>query len=212
VLPVIILFAKAPVPGRVKTRLAERLGAVAAAELHTAFVTDMLDLLGALAGAADIELHTDIETEAWPAAGIPRALQRDGDLGERMYVAMERALAAGRPKVMIVGSDVPTLPVSHLERILSSNADVTLGPAEDGGYYAIACRRVHPEMFRGVRWSGPDALEQTRKAAESCGLTVELGPSWFDVDTVVALQRLMREGVLRRHTAEWLGRNIPELE
>ncbi len=211
-LPVIILFAKAPAPGRVKTRLAERFGAIAAAELHTALVADMIELLGSLADAAEIELHTDMDTDAWPEAGVSRALQRGGDLGERMYFTLERALAGGRPKAMIVGSDAPTLPLSHLEQILSSNADVALGPADDGGYYAISCRRVHPRMFRGVRWSGPSTREQTRQAAERCGLTVEFGPAWFDVDTPADLERLQRAGGTRRHTAEWLRRNHPELE
>lgn len=204
----IILFAKAPVPGRVKTRLAEHLGAARAAELHAALVSDMLETLGSLADSADIELHTDIETDAWAEARVSRSLQSESeDLGARMYHALEKALEAGRPRAMIVGSDVPGLPPSHLQELLAAGSDVALGPVEDGGYYAVACRRIHSAMFRGVRWSGPSALSDTVRAAGECGLSVALGPRWFDVDCLEDLRRLLAEPVIPRHTKEWLERN-----
>jgi uncharacterized protein len=111
-----------------------------------------------------------------------------------MFHSLKTALDAGHSLAMILGSDAPTLPAAHLDRLLASRADVTLGPCEDGGYYAIACRRVHREMFDGVEWSGPMALEQTRLAAMRCGLEVELGPVWFDVDGPADLQRLASTG------------------
>ncbi len=206
---VIILFAKAPAPGRVKTRLCSSLGPDRAAALHTAFVADMIDLLASISGPADVELHTDRDTDAWRFPANSRALQCKGDLGVRMYHALQRALAGGRPKAMIVGSDAPTLPPEHLDRILNAAAEVALGPAEDGGYYAIACRRVHPAMFRGVEWSGTRVLEQTREAAGKCGLSVEVGPPWFDVDTPEDLLRLKQAGGLPTHTAGWFRRFEP---
>jgi len=205
--PVIILFARAPAPGCAKTRLAARLGHERAAELHTAFVWDALEMLASLSGAADIELHTDISTDAWTEAKVSRSLQSDGDLGWRMYHALEKALRGGRPQAMIVGSDAPTLPASHVGRLLASPADVAIGPSEDGGYYAIACRRTHPEMFQGVRWSEPQALADTVRAAGSCGLSVELGLPWFDVDSPDDLDRLAGCSGLRRHAREWLEKN-----
>ena len=202
----VILFARAPVPGRVKTRLAAAIGAEAAAEAHSCFVEDMLDKLESLRPRAELELHTDTGTDAWSRPGVARFLQAEGDLGHRMLEALRRGLEAECERVMIVGSDAPTLPVWRLETLLDSPADVALGPAEDGGYYAIACRRIHPAMFDGVAWSGPRALEQTCTAARACGLSLDVGPSWYDIDTPEDLERLAAAPDLPHHTALWLRR------
>jgi hypothetical protein len=185
--PVIILFAKAPVPGCVKTRLAQTIGPEAAATLHERFVTATLERICMLSSIAGVELHTDIETGAWRQFAIPRKLQCAGDLGTRMLSALQ-----SHPHAMILGSDSPNLPVDHLTDLLAREEDVVLGPAEDGGYYAISCRRTHPDMFHGVRWSTGEALADTVHAARACGLTVSLGQMWFDVDTPGDLERLSR--------------------
>ncbi len=203
-----ILFAKAPVAGRVKTRLAPRIGAEAAAELHRACVRDMLERLGAM-GGADLFLHTDIPTDAWQDVPVARKLQHSGDLALKMVHALEESLAEGRPQAVIVGSDAPTLPRAHVERLLASRADVVFGPAEDGGYYAIGCRRIHREMFRGVEWSGAETLAQSERAAQACGLRVERGPGWWDVDAPADLDRLMAAPDLPRFTAAWRERFYP---
>jgi glycosyltransferase A (GT-A) superfamily protein (DUF2064 family) len=101
---------------------------------------------------------------------------------------------------MVLGSDSPTLPRAHIERLLASSADVVLGPCEDGGYYAIACRRIDPRMFAGVGWSTPYALEQTERAVRACGLSVERGDLWYDVDGPEDLARLAAEPELPLHT------------
>jgi rSAM/selenodomain-associated transferase 1 len=195
--PAIILFARAPVAGQVKTRLEQALGAEATLELHQAFVLDMLDKLLTLSGAAAIELHTDIQTDAWRRPEVALRMQTDGDLGSRMLHALDGRWAC------IVGSDAPTLPVSHIEALLASEADVALGPCEDGGYYAISCRRTRPEMFQGVEWSSARAFEQTEESARRCGLSVERGPGWYDVDRPEDLRRLRDEGNLPKHTRLW---------
>jgi uncharacterized protein len=179
-LPLLVLFAKAPVPGRVKTRLG--LDPRAAAELHDSFVRRMLVMLESLRGEADIELSTDEPTAAWLEFAAERSLQSAGTLGERIYGAVERGLGGGRPKVMVLGSDSPDLPPGHVRALLAPAADVSIGPAEDGGFYAIACRRTDPAMFDGVHWSTGSALEDTIGALRRCGLSVAIGPAWFDVD------------------------------
>ncbi len=202
--PVIILFARAPVAGRVKTRLIPALSPASAAALHTAFVWDLIERLQALNGVADLELHTDVETDAWGAADIFQTLQGEGDLGLKMLQAMHTALSQGRLAAMIAGTDAPTVPLGHLEQLLCSDSDVALGPAEDGGFYALSCRKVSPRMFENVEWSGPRALRQTVAAAEACGLTVGLGPQWWDVDTEADLERLIGTADLPEHTAKVL--------
>jgi hypothetical protein len=200
-----ILFAKAPVAGRVKTRLAAEIGVRRAAELHRAFVTDSLAKLKEFTNVADLQLHTDVPTDAWSELDVAREVQTPGGLQLKLLHALGHGLAAGRPQVIIFGSDSPTLPQAHVRRLLGSTADVALGPCEDGGYYAIACRRVHPDMFAGVAWSTPDALEQTERAARACGLSVERGDLWYDVDGPEDLARLMAEAKLPGSTAQALG-------
>lgn len=206
--PVIIVFAKAPVPGRVKTRLVPPLTNESAALLHAAFVADTIERFEQLGAMADLQLHTDIPTDAWQFPHVARRLQHEGDLGLKMLQALETALREGREQALITGSDSPTLPLRHVETLLRSAADVALGPSEDGGYYAIACRRTHLRMFDGVKWSEAAALDQTVAAAQACGLSVEIGPSWYDIDTPGDLERLRAEPGLPRHTAKmflWPG-------
>jgi uncharacterized protein len=196
----IIVFAKAPVPGRVKTRL--DLDPAHAAALHTAFVRDTLETV---AGLGDLELCTDIETGAWDECGAARSLQCEGSLGERLYTALAGALGGGYRQAMILGSDSPTLPAAYPEALLAAAADVALGPTEDGGYYAIACRRVAPGMFDGVEWSTSRTRAMTMEAATRAGLTVELGPEWYDIDEPRDLDRLAATPGLPRHTLGMLG-------
>lgn len=202
----LIVFAKAPVAGRVKTRLVPPLTAAQAARLHEAFVGDLLERLAGCDG--DVVLSTDIPTDAWGEFAVARKLQSEGDLGVRMYESLQDALADGYRQAVILGADAPALPRAHLDALLALDADVALGAAEDGGYWGIAARRVHPAMFSGVRWSGAAALADTEAALRACGLTAARGPVWFDVDTAADLQRL-RAGELPRRTASVLAGLLP---
>ena len=188
--PLIIIFAKAPVAGRAKTRLDA--DPCRAAALHSVFVRDALAMAETFEDEADVELSTDTPTDAWPESAVRRSLQAEGNLGERMYAALDQALSSGRTKVIIMGSDSPLLPPDHIRELLRSDADVALGPTDDGGYYAICCRRAVAEMFDGVPWSTEAALAGTVDALGHCGLTVEQGPGWFDVDKPDDLERLMQ--------------------
>jgi rSAM/selenodomain-associated transferase 1 len=199
--PVIVLFAKAPLAGRVKTRLSPPLTAALAARLHDAFVRDTLESLHSLDNFADLELHTDTPTDAWADSEVPRKLQHEGDLGLKMLQALDEALKSGRERAMIVGSDSPTLPPDHLNSLLRAPEDVALGPTLDGGFYAIACTRVHSRMFDGVVWSAPDTLDRTVRAVHACGMSVAQGAAWYDVDTREDLERLASDPRLSPRTA-----------
>jgi rSAM/selenodomain-associated transferase 1 len=191
-LPLVIVFAKAPRPGFVKTRLG--LEPTAAALLYSKFVRRTVQTVKRLHGEATVELSVNMECADWSEFPIPRTVQPDGDLGVRLYAALQRGLSAGHPSVTILGSDSPTLTVEHVKWLVNSSADVSLGPTMDGGYYGIACRKIHPRMFDGIRWSTSDALQDTILAVEHCGLTRALGPEWFDVDRPEDLQRLIEQG------------------
>lgn len=187
--PLIAVFAKAPEPGKVKTRLVPPLTAEQAARLHERLVAGVWARVRELETVADIELHLSAETTAWPEA-TARQRQTEGDLGARMLHALQQGLAAGRPRVTIVGGDIPDLPVEALRALIESTADVALGPVRDGGYYAISCRRAHGEMFAGVRWSTPHALADTIAACARLGFTIFVGQPWHDVDTAEDLHLL----------------------
>jgi glycosyltransferase A (GT-A) superfamily protein (DUF2064 family) len=167
---------------------------------------DTGSMLLTLAPVADIELSTDVSTEAWTGLNVPRSIQTSGHLGERLFHALERGLSSGRRIVMVLGSDSPGLPSAHVMELLRSTADVTLGPTPDGGFFAIACRAVHPDMFADVRWSSEHALDDLVDQASACCLTVALGPSWFDVDVEADLLRLLDMPDLQENTAIWARR------
>jgi uncharacterized protein len=186
--PLVIVFAKAPRAGFVKTRLG--LDPTAAASLYTEFVRRTLNAVCILGDEAELELSLDVPCAAWSEFPIPRTIQPEGDLGVRLYAALERGLAAGYPNVVILGSDSPMLPVQHIRFLMNCKADVALGPTLDGGYYGIACRKIRPTMLDGVRWSTGDALQDTVQGVGRCGLSHALGPEWFDVDTPDDLREL----------------------
>ena len=202
--PLFILFAKAPVPGRVKTRLCPPLSATEAAGLHMALVADTGEMLLELIEQADIELSTDEPTEAWHEFPFRRSIQAAGNLGTRLLCAIELGLSSGREVVTLLGSDSPGLPPTHLLALIDSTADLTLGPTPDGGFYGIACRAFHPKMFAGVRWSSEHTLLDVAAAASACGFTVETGPAWFDIDVEADLRRMLEMPDLPGKTATWI--------
>jgi rSAM/selenodomain-associated transferase 1 len=187
--PRIIIFARAPVAGRVKTRL--QLAPEKALRLHDVFVRSTL---ATVATYPDVELSTDTATEAWADLPVRRSVQSGGGLGERLFAAISGGLAAGCPAVLVLGSDSPTLPRSHVDSLLASTSDVALGPAEDGGFWGVCCRKARRDMFDGVEWSTDRTLETTLAALEHVGMSVQLGPTWFDIDEPADLERLDGRG------------------
>ncbi|HZR83898.1 MAG TPA: TIGR04282 family arsenosugar biosynthesis glycosyltransferase [Candidatus Binatia bacterium] len=188
-----MIFARDPVPGAVKTRLARAIGPEAAAELYAAFVED---LAARLAGATD-----DVRWEIAPPEGgfaerfgIAREAcrpQQGADLGDRMRSAFERARREGYGACAIVGSDMPQLAPATVADAFArlAHADLVLGPADDGGYYLIAMREPH-EVFSGIPWSTPEVLARTLRRARELGLAVALLARDFDVDDESDVARL----------------------
>ena len=121
----------------------------------------------------------------------------------RCFVEMN---AAGFDPLLIVGSDSPALTASTIAPwtgLLARSRSV-VGPAEDGGYYAIGCHVPHPRMFEGVEWSGPRTLAQTVVALERCDMPVAYLPPHYDVDTPADLSRLALDPNLGPRSRQWL--------
>ena len=194
----LLLFTKPAREGRVKTRLIGDLTAAEAAELHAAFLADLLARLRQ--GDFELRLAWALEPEEeLPAGPAPGIRQEGGDLGERLYRALSGA-AGEAAAVAALGSDHPTLPVDlvHLafERV-ESGADVVLGPAEDGGYYLIALRAaaVSRRLFEHIVWSTERVLALTLERCRELDLSVELLPEAADIDTPEDLRRLAKRMV-----------------
>lgn len=202
----LLLFAKAPVPGDVKTRLIVPGGLTAgqAASLHAAMVADLSGLLEA--GRWDLVLMWSLSEGDVPPGGlaparVPWRRQRGRDLGERLYRGLEWAASAAE-YAAAVGSDHPGLGTARVETafdLLASGQDAVLGPARDGGYYLIGLRReaVHRRLFDGLAWSTPSVLAETLSRCRELGLDVALLPEEEDLDTVDDLARF-RDTLERR--------------
>lgn len=189
----LLLFTKPAREGRVKTRLIGELTAAEAAELHAAFLADLLARLQ----GGDFELRLawalDPEDEV-PDGPVPGLRQRGEGLGDRLYLALSEA-AREAAAVMALGSDHPTMPLALIHRAFEAverGAEVVLGPAEDGGYYLIALSAdaVSRRLFEDIAWSTERVLPATLERCRELGLTVELLPEASDVDTPEDLRRL----------------------
>lgn len=182
------VFAKAPVPGLVKTRLRPALDDAAAARLYAAFVRDTLAKAARIGPPVTVYYagdHALLEPLAPP--GVCWADQGEGDLGAR--------LARVPAPCLILGTDSPHLPASILHTALAAipRYDVVLGPADDGGYYLIGQRAPQPDLFAGIAWSTQRVLTQTLARAAALGLSVFQTPPWYDLDTPDDLRRLTRD-------------------
>jgi rSAM/selenodomain-associated transferase 1 len=194
------VFAKAPVPGEVKTRLIPVLGRDGAAELYCRLVQHTLATV-ATARVGGVELWTTAPGEqAFLQAcerppGISLLLQPQGDLGARMSAALAHGLARARA-VLLVGSDVPTMCCDDLRDAcdaLANGSDAVLGPAEDGGYWLIGLSRHAAELFRDLPWSTPAVLDATRTRLRALRWRWHELPTRWDVDRPADLQRLAAE-------------------
>jgi len=191
--PTLQVFAKAPVPGRVKTRLARTIGTEAATSAYRALAERTLATAAAARRAGvvgAIELWLDPESD--PAAiapwrdryGVTIETQAGDDLGARMHNALRSSIARGIP-ALLVGTDVPGYDVAYLARAAAALEwhDAVIGPAEDGGYVLIGLAR-DIDVFGGVPWSTSEVMASTCARLAAAGAShVELPPLW-DVDTV----------------------------
>jgi uncharacterized protein len=184
---VVIVFAKAPVPGEAKTRLIPAIGAAQAALMHAALTERAI--VTAQKSSADVELCcTPNSAEAFfqycaEDFDVSLTEQGDGDLGQRMLRALDSALEYIE-RVIIIGADCPALTAKHIQHAAKAldNADVVLMPAEDGGYVLIGAARTHAKMFDGVNWGTSTVLAEQRRNLIACGLTLIETDTLWDVD------------------------------
>lgn len=195
----LLMVAKRPAPGRTKTRLTPPLMPEQAAALYECFLWDTVELMRQVPGVQPAIAYLPAEERAYfetLAPGFELIRQEGKSLGERLDNALNHFLDKGYRRAAIMNSDGPNLPVAFVTRAfqaLAGDADVVLGPSDDGGYYLIGLRRPAPRLLREVRMSTPEVLADTLHLAAQEGLRVALLPSWYDVDDAQSLARLRAE-------------------
>jgi uncharacterized protein len=199
----LVIFAKAPIPGQVKTRLSPPLTPDEAATLHGSFVLDTLERTKA--AVTKLKLPIDRYLACAPSSthvffkileerqGVKLIDQVGANLGARMNQAFTTLFAQGYRQVVLIGADVPTLPIDHVKQAIASleNHDLVLGPALDGGYYLIGLKRMAPGLFTDMPWSTDQVLRLTQEKAATIGLKASLIQPWRDVDTLPDLEALI---------------------
>jgi rSAM/selenodomain-associated transferase 1 len=192
----VAILAKAPIPGRVKTRLIPALGADGAAALQARFIARAVDTAtSADIGPVTLWATPDQNHPAFQecrAKGLALARQPDADLGARMCAAL--AQAAG--PALVIGTDCPALTPAHLRTaaaVLRDGIDVAIVPVEDGGYAVIGARRAEPRLFEAMSWGTADVMAQTRRVMAQLGLSWREPARLWDVDRPQDLARLDAE-------------------
>lgn len=211
----VLVFAKAPRAGDVKTRLASGVGDAAAAGIYRRMGRAVIDqLAGVRAGitvcyapcGAEDEVREwlgDVPGRYWP--------QPDGDLGRRMRLMFDRAFEAA-DRVVVIGTDAPTVGADTVHRALDAldSADVVLGPATDGGYYLMGLRAPDPALFADIPWSTERVLGETVVRARESGARVTYLEPQSDIDTVDDLTpELMRRLGLAADPGSGKVRGVP---
>jgi rSAM/selenodomain-associated transferase 1 len=218
----IIIMAKVPLAGNVKTRLQNILSPEKCAHLAAAFLQDTENKAKSVC--------EDTIIAYFPAdkfKNLKRTLRKDHifveqtgeSLGARMFHAFEFAFSQKFDEVVMIGTDSPTFPFDYLEQafgFLETNSEVVLGKTEDGGFYLMGLRGLHREIFENVAWSSPKTFEQVFENIKKLELHLRETPSWYDVDEEGDLIRLKNEvlynaNAKRRapNTFDWISKNIP---
>ena len=197
----VVIYARPPVRGKVKTRLQPALTPDEGLALYEAMLADVIErVTRAAAGRATTYL-------AWSEACVPpeslsetlRSVsveQQTGvDLGERMAHTLQEKLRGGFGQCVLVGADSPNLPLDYLRQSFEALRDVDLvfGPADDGGYYLLGARRLHPQIFQRMPWGTDRVLAITRQRLKDGRVPHRELPRWYDVDTPADLARLWKD-------------------
>jgi len=187
----IIVFAKEPLPGTVKTRLAPPLNDIEAAGFAGALIRDTINMVDSLKGPIKKELHCHppgaiAYFERVSGPGWIVKPQKGKGLGERLSNAFDDLLNKNGPPAVIIGTDSPGLPASFIDASIKAlkEYDIVLGPASDGGFYLVGAKRYYPELLEKINWSTSSAFSDIIRNINSLKLTFHALPEWSDIDNI----------------------------
>jgi rSAM/selenodomain-associated transferase 1 len=219
-----VVVGKAPRAGQVKTRLTPPLSPRRAARLYRAFLLDSVALARAVPDCDVFVLYAPRPGAEERLRGVLppdcHLLPQEGvGLGAALAFAFRHLLSGGCERVVLIGSDNPTLPPALVRAAFEAldAADLVLGPTDDGGYYLIGMDRPHLGVFERITWSTEHVADETRERARTLGLRLREVPTWYDVDTAAELERLAAEVLAnprhpaahtRRQLAAWARRGV----
>lgn len=202
----LVVFAKAPVAGTVKTRLAKERGVDDALALYAGFLMDTADTCGRWRGEqvavdqnrrlvvyAAPDADDPVLAEVARRAGARVEVQVEGDLGTRLKAAFDAEFQRGARAVCAIGADSPTLPLGMIDEAFRALLweRVVLGPTFDGGYWLVGSQRPAPDLWSDIPWSTPSVLVRTLGQLRAQDVEGHLLPFWYDVDEAADLERLV---------------------
>lgn len=207
----LIIFAKVPKPGQVKTRLQPELSPDASSQIYLAFILDTLAATASLKGVkcilgCDATRRDPFFKQLAERYDLSLIDQAGENLGARMRNAIAEAYRLGFGQAVIIGTDIPTLPVGYIQEAfkLLKNCPLVLGPSADGGYYLIGCSGSVPPIFDGIAWGTEQVLTQTLQRITENKINAMLLPFWYDVDTVQDLRFLLQH---LAYLERWTGKS-----
>ncbi len=213
----VIIMAKYPQAGKVKTRLHPFLTFDQCAGIAAAFLQDTINKVNLVCSNPILAYSPPEKTDALkkllPSQSI--CIEQTGrDLGERMFNAFKFAFDGNLVSVVMIGTDSPTFPPDFITQAFENlmDSDVVLGETEDGGFYLIGLRVLSKAIFENVNWSSTETFRQTTQNIENVGLKCSFLPVWFDVDFPADLKRLRKEleenQSIAPKTFQWLKENL----
>ncbi len=209
----IIVFAKEPQRGKIKTRLNNDLSQKSIVGLYKAFLKDTVAAINTYKNVHKIMAYC---SEGHPvylkriAPGYILYKQEGVSLGQRLYAAFVFAKNQGATKIVVVGSDAPDLPCAYIKTAFRKLArhDVVFGPSTDGGYYLVALKKPVRNIFQGIKWSTSSVLAESLRKAKGARQKVSLLKPWRDIDQYEDLEALRtsvkKNKACARHTREFL--------
>jgi rSAM/selenodomain-associated transferase 1 len=196
----IILFVKCPEKGKVKTRLSSKLGDEITLNLYKCFVFDLIGTLEKKRYMFKIAFYPPASDEriiSWLGPEHSYITQKGRDLGERMENAFKETFLEGFKEVLIVGTDIPALTPSLIEKAFKAlkNSDAVIGPCHDGGYYLIGFRKEMflSDIFKGIQWSTERVFKDTMGIFTKKGYKVYVLPKLRDIDRIEDLRTFYKE-------------------
>ena len=195
----LIIFARYPESGRVKTRLAKTIGAEKATEFYRLCAEHLFRETEKLPPGIKRYIYFDgkeneYRLQDWAGAGFDYIVQASGSLGHRLENAFSTQFTRGAGKVLIVASDVPDISSSIIVEAFRSldNHEIVIGPCHDGGYYLIGMKKLHRDIFNGIPWSTSQVYTHTLANIKKLDISLCQLPSLYDIDTEEDLHQWLK--------------------